>query len=64
MPTFENPSADAAEAQQALRGLAHATRLIDDPRQIYSILGSLSTAAASLAQSLHQRRWSPRRTES
>ena len=35
MPTFEDPVADADEAQQALRGLAHATRSIDDPRQIY-----------------------------
>ena len=54
MPTFNDPAADAAEAQQALRGLAHATRSIDDPTQIYSVLGSLSTAAASLEQSLHQ----------
>lgn len=54
MPTFDDPAADAAEAQQAMRGLAHATRTIDDPRQIYAILGSLSSAAASLAQSLHQ----------
>lgn len=54
MPTFEDPAADAAEAQQALRGLAHATRSIDDPREIYSVLGSLSAAAASLRQALHQ----------
>lgn len=54
MPTFNNPAADAAEAQQALRGLAHATRSIDDPRQVYSVLGSLSAAAASLEQALHQ----------
>lgn len=54
MPTFENPAADAAEAQRALRGLAHATRSIDDPAQVYSVLGSLSAAAASLEQSLHQ----------
>ena len=54
MPTFNDPAADAAEARQALRGLAHATRSIDDPREIYSVLGSLSTAAASLSQSLHQ----------
>lgn len=54
MPTFNDPAADAAEAQQALRGLAHATRSIDDPRHIYSVLGSLSAAAASLEQSLHQ----------
>ena len=54
MPTFNDPAADAAEAQQALRGLAHATRNIDDPRQFYSVLGSLSAASASLEQSLHQ----------
>jgi hypothetical protein len=54
VPTFDDPAADAAEAQQALRGLAHATRSIEDPRQFYSVLGSLSAAAASLEQSLHQ----------
>lgn len=54
MPTFENPAADADEVQTALRGLAHATRSIDDPRQIYSVLGSLTSAVASLSQSLHQ----------
>ncbi len=54
MPSFNDPAADAVEAQEALRGLAHATRSVDDPRQIYSVLGSLSAAAASLEQSLHQ----------
>jgi hypothetical protein len=54
MPTFENPAADAAEVQTALRALAHTTRSIDDPRQIYSVLGSLTSAVASLSQSLHQ----------
>lgn len=54
MPTFENPTADADEVQQATRGLAHATRSIDDPRAIYSVLGSLTSAVASLSQSLHQ----------
>lgn len=54
MPTFENPAVDANEAQAALRGLAHATRSISDPREIYSMLGSLSAAVASLSQSLHQ----------
>jgi hypothetical protein len=44
MPTFENPAADADEVQTALRALAHATRSIDDPRQIYSVLGSLTSA--------------------
>lgn len=54
MPTFENPAMDAAEARTALRGLAHATRRVDDPRQIYAILGDLSVAAAALGQALHQ----------
>lgn len=54
MPTFENPAADADEVQTAMRALAHATRSIDDPRQIYSVLGSLTSAVASLSQSLHQ----------
>ena len=31
MPTFNDPTADAEEARQALRGLAHATMRIDDP---------------------------------
>ncbi|HET6867713.1 MAG TPA: hypothetical protein VFH80_17475 [Solirubrobacteraceae bacterium] len=54
MPTFEKPSTDADEAQQALRGLAHATRSFKDPNEIYPTLGSLSLAAASMSQSLHQ----------
>lgn len=54
MPTFENPAADADEVQTALRALAHATRSIEDPRQIYSVLGSLTSSVASLSQSLHQ----------
>jgi len=54
MPTFENPAADADEVQTALRALAHATRSVDDPRDIYSVLGSLTSAVASLSQSLHQ----------
>lgn len=54
MPTFESPAADADEAQTALRALAHATRSIDDPRQIYPVLGSLTSAVASLSQSVHQ----------
>jgi type II secretory pathway component PulJ len=54
MPTFEESTADAAEAQLALRGLAHATRSIKDPAELYSVLGSLSGALRSLEQSLHQ----------
>lgn len=54
MPTFDNPAADADEVQTVLRSLAHATHTIDDPRQVYSVLGSLTSAVASLSQSLHQ----------
>lgn len=54
MPTFKDPAADADDVQTALRALAHATRSIDDPRQIYSVLGSLTSAVTSLSQSLHQ----------
>ncbi len=54
MPTFEDSAADADEVQTALRALAHASRSIDDPPQIYSVLGSLTSAVASLSQSLHR----------
>ena len=54
MPTFNDPVADADELREAVRGLAHATRSIEDPTSIYSVLGSISSALASLSQSLHQ----------
>lgn len=54
MPSYENPAADASEAAEALRGLAHATRTFSDPGDSYRVLGSLSTALASLWQSLDQ----------
>ncbi len=54
MPNFSRPSLDADEAYEALRGLAHATRSIDDPTEIYAVLGSLSAGLASLEQVLHQ----------
>lgn len=54
MPTFENSAVDADEAQGSLRGLAHATRALSDPREIYPVLGSLTSAIASLSQTLHQ----------
>ena len=62
MPTFENPAADGDEVQTALRALAHATRSIDDPCEIYSVLGSLTSAVASLGQSLRSDRGLPRRS--
>jgi hypothetical protein len=54
MPTFTNPSEDAEEAREALRGLAHATRLADDPSEVYTVLGSVTAGLASLTQVLHQ----------
>ena len=54
MPTSSRPSTDAEAASQALRGLAHTTRSIDDPAQIHAVLGSLSQGLASLEQALHQ----------
>lgn len=54
MPTFNDPTADAGETGQALRGLAHATRRIDDPDKLYGIVGELLGAARSLEQSIIQ----------
>ena len=54
MPTFNDPTADAEETRQALRGLAHATRRIDDPDKLYGIVGELLGTARSLEQSLIQ----------
>ena len=54
MPTFNDPVADADELREAVRGLAHATHSVDDPTTIYPVLGSISSALASLTQSLHQ----------
>ena len=54
MPSFNDPVADADELREAVRGLAHATRSIEDPTSIYSVLGYISSALASLSQSLHQ----------
>ncbi|MFV0307071.1 MAG: hypothetical protein ACK5OX_04940 [Desertimonas sp.] len=54
MVTFNEPATDAAEAREALRGLAHATRVIAEPGDTYAVLGSLSTGLASLGQSLDQ----------
>ncbi|MCR1785924.1 hypothetical protein KVF89_25540 [Nocardioides carbamazepini] len=54
MPTFTHPADDAAEAQQALRGLAHATRIVSDSSDIYRVLGALTDGLGSLSQALHQ----------
>ena len=42
MPTFFDSTADAAEASEALWGLAHASRTFDQPAQMYGVIGDLS----------------------
>ena len=54
MPTFQNPTADAAEASEALRGLAHATRVFEEPADTYTVLGDLLAVVRSLRQVLDQ----------
>lgn len=48
MPTFYDPGADAGEASEALRGLAHATRTFENPQELYSVLGDLLSSVRSL----------------
>ncbi|GAA1109173.1 hypothetical protein [Nocardiopsis composta] len=50
MPTFNDPQADAREAAEALRGLAHATAAIEDPRVMYEVIGNLLASTRYLAQ--------------
>src|SRR5690606_41254491 len=54
MPTFHDPLADAAEASEALRGLAHASRVFDDPADTYRVFGDLVAGGRSLRQVLDQ----------
>lgn len=54
MPTFFDSAADAAEASEALRGLAHASRTFDQPAQMYGVIGDLSSGMRSLHQVLEQ----------
>lgn len=54
MPTFHDPLADAAEASEAMRGLAHASRVFDDPADTYTVFGDLTAAMRSLRQVLDQ----------
>lgn len=53
MPTSDSTT-HAAQARENLRALAHASRRVTDPGEIYDLLGGISLAMNSLAQSLHQ----------
>ena len=50
MPTFFDPVADAGEAADAMRGLAHASRNFEYPQDMYGVLGDLLTNIRSLQQ--------------
>ena len=54
MPTFTNPLADAVEASEALRALAHASRSVDDPAVLYPVIGDLLVGVGALGQILRQ----------
>jgi hypothetical protein len=54
MPTFHAPIADAAEASEALRGLAHASRVFARPADMYRVLGDLSASIRHLHQTVEQ----------
>lgn len=54
MPTYHDPLQDAAEASEALRGLAHASRVFDHPAGTYSVLGDHLSGVRSLRQVLDQ----------
>lgn len=54
MPTFHDPLKDAAEASEALRGLAHASRVFDNPADTYAVFGDLVASVRSLRQVLDQ----------
>ena len=54
MPTYENPVTDAAEAYEALRGLAHATRSWDEPAETYRVIGEVVAGIRCLGQVLDQ----------
>lgn len=54
MPTFTDPTRDANEAYEALRGLAHASRAFEDPSETYAVIGDLLGGLRSLRQVLDQ----------
>ena len=54
MPTFYDPSADAREASESMRGLAHASHTFEHQQDMYGILGDLLSGVRSLRQVLDQ----------
>ncbi|WP_300080746.1 hypothetical protein [Propioniciclava sp.] len=54
MPTYSDPHADAREASEAIRGLAHATQHVEDPDVLYPIIGETLATTRRLGQVLDQ----------
>lgn len=54
MPTFNDPHADAREAAEAVRGLAHATQHVENPDVLYPVVGELMATTRRLSQVLDQ----------
>lgn len=54
MPTFSNPVEDAADAREAVRALAHASRAFADPADTYQVVGELLGTLRSLEEVLEQ----------
>ncbi len=54
MPTFYDPGADAVEASEALRGLAHASRGFEHRQDMCGVIGDLLGGVRSLRQVLDQ----------
>lgn len=54
MPTFYDPKKDAAEASEAIRGLAHATQHVEDPKALYPVIGEMLATTRRLGQVLDQ----------
>ncbi|WP_431878416.1 hypothetical protein [Amycolatopsis sacchari] len=54
MPTFTNPTSDAGDASEALRGLAHASRVFENPADTYPVIGDLLAGMRSLRQVMDQ----------
>lgn len=54
MPTFSNPVEDAAEAREAVRALAHASRAFANPADTYQVVAELLGTLRSLEQVLEQ----------
>ena len=54
MPTFTDPTSDARDAYEALRGLAHASRTFENPSDTYAVIADLLGGMRAMRQVLDQ----------